>query len=849
MSRFARIATVALAALAAVRCGESGRYGTGPGTGGSGGGGGGGGGVPGAPSVTILQPATANFPVGVGDSVLVQFRATDGNGVVSVEMTGVAQRGDPQFGTDTVVERFTKRTLTIPNRPDTTLARFLYVIDADSTSESALVIVTAFDSSGSFGSDTVAVRLTKGPRLTIDRPTAGAVSSVGKSVTVQVTATDPQGVRVVGWRTSGVLSRADSLIVPGAVLPDTVTFIDTVAVPAGTAAGNLVFTAFGVDSAGDPSGSSFGTTIIIQTAASDVTPPLVTFTVGDRVEVDDSLTLHATDASGIARIGFIVRAFGTSSVVAADSLSFGGNQTDVTARLRLRIDTVSTYPRLLTVEAFALDSIGNRGLSSAIGTPVPGTGVAARDTITAVAGRTFALPSGGEIGDAIYNRNRNELYLSNLILNRLEVFDVATSAFVAGGIPVGSRPLGLAMWPRDTLAGNYADTVVVANSGGTNLSIVDVANRVERRRQRLPNYLIEKIKTALDPNNNSIIVNITQFDFSDRPQFVGTVCRASCSQVYAVYSTSPTPGQSQPNRGYLAWEEITAPSAAPNGHFFWETAVGPASLVTDTLQVIAVRDTAPGQIRRDTLLGGAVGIMADFNALVLQDTTYVRNSGDFNHAVMGEGGGTNLAFARAFAYDARPGVVTITGTGCTAGNGALLSLVLNCTGELDNGVSAGIFVRDFVANRSSRVRSVATNYNGRTNFVRADSVYVMDYTLRQTGILQVGGANAGMDVHPSNNFDATTRGSGGFGGTGAPNSRLVYTARPDPNIEVFDTYWFGSVAAIPVRDPIIGPVRLALNLLGQQVLVGVTANGVVVVPLPTAISNPFPIRAQTQLRR
>lgn len=797
--------------------------------------------------MTILLPATPLLPVGIGDSVLVQFRASDDKGVVSVDIQGVAQRGDPAVGTDTLVDRFTKRTLALPSRLDTTMARYLYTLTTDSTSETVLVIVTATDSSGNKGSDTVTVRMTRGPRVTVDLPTANVVSSVGKSVTIQVTAVDPQGVRVVGWRTSGVLARQDSVIVAGSTLPDTVVFIDTLTVPAATAPGNLTITGFGVDSVGDPSGTTPGVTIAVVSAASDVTPPLVSFSVDKRVEVDDSIYVHATDASGGIRLGFIVRQVGSATIVAADSITFPGNQTQVTGRLRLKLDTVSTFPRLLTVEAFAVDSVGNRGLSTFTTTPTPGTGVASKDTITIVAGKTFALPAGGQIGDGIYNRNRNELYLTNLLLNRLEVFDVGTSTFVAGGIPVGSRPLGISLWPRDTL-GNYADTVIVANSGGTNLSIVDVANRVERRRHLLPNYEIGKVSIlSVDTATGAVSTRTTFFDYSDRPQYLATTCRSNCATVIAVYSTTPTGAQSQNNRAYMAWEDLTASAAAPNGHFFWEIAGNGGA---DTLQVVAIRDTAPGFPRRDTLLGAAVGQTVDFGQLVVQDTTFLRNSGDFNHTVMGEGGGTNLAFARAFAFDARPGVFAIFGTGCFGSLRALaIAAVLKCNGLVDGGVSNGVYVSDFVVNRASRVTSVATNFNGRTNFVRADSIYVTDFMLRQTGLIQVGPQNPGMDVNPNNNFDARSRGSNGFGGNGNVNNRLLYTARPDANIEVFDSYWFGSVATIPLRDPIIGPVRLALNGAGVQVLVGVTANGVVVVPLTTAIVNPFPVRAQVRTTR
>jgi hypothetical protein len=398
-----------------------------------------------------------------------------------------------------------------------------------------------------------------------------------------------------------------------------------------------------------------------------------------------------------------------------------------------------------------------------------------------------------------------------------------------------------AHWPLDTLGG-YRDTIVVANSGGTNLSIVDVAAgaRREVRRHRLPNYLIRKIKTTIDPNNSTIVLNITEFDYSDRPLYVASVCRVvtgvACTRVAAVYSTAPTLGQSNPERGYMAWEELN-PAAGPRGHFFWEPATGSASLSTDTLEVIALRDTLPGQPIRDTLLGGAVGQFADFTQLVFQDTTFVRNSGDFNHVLVGEGGG-DIQFARSLTFDARAGTTTISGTSC----GGVLGLVLSCTGEQDDGISQGIFVRDFISNRSSRVRSIATNFNGRTNFVRADSIYVFDHTLRQTGLMQVGGLNPGMDVHPNHAFDATTRGTGGFGGVGNPNDRLIYAARPDANIEVIDTYFYGTVAIVPIRDPVIGPIRLGLNAVGQQVLVAVTSSGVVVVPLATPIVNTFPLR-------
>ncbi|MEK6769933.1 MAG: hypothetical protein AABY85_13240, partial [Gemmatimonadota bacterium] len=692
------------------------------------------------------------------------------------------------------------------------------------------------------------------PVVSIVRPSDSAFTSVGKSVAIEVSGVDPQGVRILGWRASGVLTAQDSIVatpVAGA-LADALTFIDTLTIPGGTPLGNIVITPFGVDSLNDPSGTVGGVTVTVQSVAGDVTPPLVTFTVDSRVEVDDSISVRATDASGITWVGFVVRQLGSSAIVRADSVLFSGALTDVTRKFQLTLDSISTYPRQVTVEAFARDAVvptSNRGVSTTGTTPLASP--AATDTLTVVAGKTIALPLGGQIGDAIYNRNRNELYLTNTTLNRLEIFQLTDSTF-ATGIPVGSRPVGIALWPRDTLGSN-ADTVIVANSGGTNLSVVDVsASRVERRRHRLPNYLIQTVKTATNAGGGKDIL-VTEYDLSDRPLYLGATCRVGastpCDSVLAVYSTTPTGAQPSPftGRGYMAWENLLSPASAPSGHFFYELGTASSAAGTDTLQLIAVRDTAPGRARRDTILGAGVGTIADLTQLAFQESTFVRNSGDFNHALVGEGG-LDQGFARALTFDARAGAVAVASATCPP---AAPLNVLKCTGVFDRGVSEGIFLRDFVNNRASRVTSIATNFNGRTNLVRADSIYAFDFTLRQTGLMQIGGTNPGMDFPRENNFDAATRGTGGFGGAGNPDNRLVFTARPDANIEVFDTYFYGNVSTIPIRDPIVGPIRVATNLSGQRILIGVTVNGIVVVRLPS-ISNIFPapppLRAATGSR-
>ena len=65
-----------------------------------------------------------------------------------------------------------------------------------------------------------------------------------------------------------------------------------------------------------------------------------------------------------------------------------------------------------------------------------------------------------------------------------------------------------------------------------------------------------------------------------------------------------------------------------------------------------------------------------------------------------------------------------------------------------------------------------------------------------------------------------------------PCSRLAFIASSEPVIDVFDTYCYRKIATIPIRDPIIGPVRATTRPNGQLVLVGATIRGVTVVALP-----------------
>src|SRR5437867_4855623 len=432
------------------------------------------------------------------------------------------------------------------------------------------IVGRATDGAGNSAQDTLFIFLVNLNALSVVliSPAPGALASQGKYVPIEVTANQSSGIRRVGWTITpptGQTAVSGDSVLSGAILPTSVDFIDSVLVTGTT--GTFTVQGFAVDSANRRGGSAI-VVVTIQSVANDVTPPRVEQTVSLRAEVSDSILVHATDPSGITRLGFIVTDT-LGAVIGGDSLNFAGNSTDISKKFSLKLTGITTFPTRVVVQAFAIDGATalNRGVTSAtFAVPSP-TGPARVDTIVIVAGVTRAFPlAGTHIADALFDANLGELYLSNTPLSRVEVFQTSDTSFVASAIPTaGPQPWGIALWPHDTL-GNYGDTIVVANSGGTEMSIIDVRPGVRRLawRQDLPDFLIETYRILTAPLREEIHV----YDVSDRPQYVATVCRpaggTACAKdsIFAIYSTTPTSSSPPPftNRATLRMEKLRNPA-------------------------------------------------------------------------------------------------------------------------------------------------------------------------------------------------------------------------------------------------------------------------------------------------
>src|SRR5881409_4179973 len=171
----------------------------------------------------------------------------------------------------------------------------------------------ATDGAGNFTQATTVVFLSNVQALTVDllAPTAPAVASTGKNILVQVHAQQLGGLARIGFiivpRAAVVdptVPPTDSLVfTPPARQPPDTFYTDTLTVQAGFT--TFTVAGFAVDAGGRRAFSNT-VTVTVQTPGNDITPPTVSHTISSRVEVNDNVTVHATDPSGIKVMGFRV---------------------------------------------------------------------------------------------------------------------------------------------------------------------------------------------------------------------------------------------------------------------------------------------------------------------------------------------------------------------------------------------------------------------------------------------------------------------------------------------------------------------------------------------------------------
>lgn len=778
------------------------------------------------PEVHILEPLSGES-VAPDDSVLVRVAVSDRHGVTAVTLEGFALRGDPALGTQVAVTRLEERTVVFDEPvTDTTVLRYLYTTD-EPGSELVYLIASARDAAGNVGADTLEVTV-GGPRVALTAPVADQVVRQGMRIPIQVQASDPAGVNLISIQYGGVVE--DVVEFTFAAVTDTV--LNTTLTPPST--GQLEIRASARNTDGLVNHSRVVSVQVASATDLDDEAPRVGAQVfaPERVELTDSVrvAVSAVDeqgGTGVVSVGVTALASSVrtgAQLVWHRSYTFDAAQGDqVTRQFHIPVDSlymaldpnmVATLPLPDTLEfefhAVAHDAAGN--CSAATGTtlaqgpcgqltrngltvPVAANTVGQRKDVAVVAGQTVGLPSGGLIADAVIDPTRRQLFLSNFTYNRVEMLDLASLSFRPGGIPVGAQPWGMTMH-KD------GDTLIVANSGGTNLDFVHLDAPVLRaelqNRVQTPNIMLFQI-TQQEDDGGFLRFTTTALDFSDRPQFVAQDINGAL-----LYSTVPTAAASD-GTVRRAWRD---PSWDPGR---WQVDLILTDAVTENPDGFAVA-------RVDSVFACTIiHEGAEYSGVRIYDRITGSNeaiSSGCAHPVAAAadvaGKGSNVLLYERVVWDR--GRIGLTDTTFVAASGDRRRVVFG-EGARNQGrimmwyadaqrASNAIEVTDLIHNEPARISGVDLNFDGTMGVARGDEgAYYFNDELRLLGRAVEGvGGGAGAAMHPSHT------------GTG---HGLSFVGTNRNSIQVIDVVHFMARGEIPIRDQVVGPLKVSAPLPGD----------------------------------
>ncbi len=871
------------------------------------------------PTVNIIDPVNnSSFPL--TGQVTVRARVQDNSGIRRVTFKGVAVRRD-SLSTTTIIDRFIEKVVNFPQAPsttlpkDTTIVRLLDPVMGITAAEVVSMVVIAEDSVGNIATDTNYVTV-GGPSVVLRNPVSGSQVQINGTFQISADASEPtNGLDSMKVYLTGAIT--DSIVVKNLNGATTRTIDQPYTV--GTATGQVNVVARAWNRQGIPGASQTAILTITATAVTDTQAPqlFLNMTSPARVELDDSISVlvRAADigTSGLARVGIVVIAIPDTTSERQDTIyrdvtfapSRAGTLDQVfTFRLmdfleeevapgtdqRYGEGSSLRFPRRFTLQAhaFAVDAANNCAAAVSTTTqslpcmptsavppaPSPNTFKVANTqgqqlALTGALGSSVALPNGGNIADALVDPNptRPKLYLSNISQNRLEILNLQTRVFESSSNPafglVGSAPWGLSFNNNSTIGGPTSkDTLIVANSGGVNLSFLALEGgnallEDTNRRLNTPNTVLFEITQSV---SNGLIRYVKRFyDFSDRPQFIG-VTRDNI----IVYSTVPTGSapdgtirfaDTNPDGNVATADTAEVKILFTNGAIRSVPDIYSIANVDSLIvlgggtsnDLIQIYDHLPGRPRA-VITSGAAAVQTaianiaalgsdilsspgswDLDAVGMSDTTFVAVSDDRNWVAFGEG---------ALATASR----------------VMLCCTRNYTpptppppGGLQLGVSGEVAVRDLINNASERVLGLGLNFGGPSGtpgpqFLgvargsQATYFFTSDLRLQGQFTNGVAAGAGGATLHPDHASITSAD----------PVKTVSFVPTSNATIKIIDTVHFFQTGEIPIRDNIAGPLRAvrpypADNIVnGSPVpstdpnyvfvkLVGVTAGGKVVI--------------------
>ena len=835
--------------------------------------------APGTPPDVVIDTPLVNAQINVGDSIYMRVLATGGNALQTLELTALAVTGDPEFGTYAETPRYKTITVTFPaGAHDTTIRRYLQPIDPDNTTLDSLIIQAILtDSTGLKDTARVRATLVSGPKVTIESPVPNDSVTPGVAIGVQVHATDNDGITQVQVRVQGSSNwptPLDTTITQAFPGTSRDLVFNTAAVIPLNAPGRsrITVSASAIDGNRQP-GSANPVSIFVRSAAS-ISAPIVTQSVPVRSERTDTVVVTANGA-GIVAVGIVVRD-SAGTLVSRDSVLLPAPPvSNIKQGVALNVP-ISMQGRHLAITAFAVDQSGRTGYAVRSATLPAATTLASGivDSTTIVYGQTYSLPIPGTVGDLAIDAGRGNVFLSNINNNKLEVWQSGTRRFDPTGIPVGSMPWGL------FVSATNPDTLLVANSGGTNISRVFIgSSTVSALKEDLPNRILTRnvyvyeISQAIDAATSRITFsNPILHSYSDRPQYLA---QSTTGRIY--FSTRPT-DFAKP--GTIRYVETNPIYPAPDPriiHDYVEGSLGTqfryALFNIDSLRIIlspantSLSDTvavfdhvygskSPNAVicvngfdrvnnvacPKSTATGGPVGpgnpvdisleaiintmramgsdmegvLRISLDEMALHDTTFVAASFNNKWIAFGEG-------------NSSPGET-----------GARIIMVADSIAAFGGPQfsSPTVTVRDLTENASERVFGLALDRTGQMLASHGLESYFTEvfnpFHLRLQGKFNTLDEGAGIALHPLAD------------GRNTPMpSRLAFVASNTGEIEIVDIAYFISRGKLTLKYPIYGPLKASLPMPGDDPTVvlklfALTQRGLIVIDVTQADIKPGP---------
>jgi len=787
------------------------------------------------PTVDILDPSPLSVAaIPLGDSVLVTVDISDDAGVSRVVFEGLALRGDVNLGTDEVVERFVSKTVDfVPEVQDTTVSRYLQATP-DSILETAVIIATVFDGAGNSSSDTVSLIL-GGPAVDIENLVGGEVIQSGLTLGLRVAARDGAGVREVEITITGVVT--ETITVQVSPVLDSVVVDTVVVIPAGLS-GQMTITATATNSL-DVVGQDGPITLTVTTAStSDDLPPDVQLdvTAPERLEFQDLISLSVTSVdnsqgSGIESTGYTV--FGISptrgdTVTMSDEVVFASPRTGTVIQTfdftvfnfnELQLPDTMVYE----VFGYAVDAQGN--CSASVGEPrlvdyvcalqagnrIAESRTGDRLTTVIVAGRTVLLPTGGRIADAVVDTIRGKLYMSNFDRDRVEIFELATETFQTAAA-VGSQPWGMTM-------NRGEDTLLVANSGGVNISMVDLdpggggGTPVEDPARRLitPDVVLYDVEETRDEvsairYNVTFLPNATPPGFTDEPQYIAVDATGRI-----LYSTVT---EILGNFGTIRKAEVPAFGTDTEVKLFIQHAAMDENAaytgVAHANRVFAVRGSGADEVTiEDHIPGNRAAFLTATGASAGETATAIQGLGSDAVSRPGRWSVENLGFHdTTYVSASGNGAWVVFGEGSVSPVGRVIMYE-----AATDQISGAIQVTDLMINGSETVRGVGLNNDGTLGVALGSVEASFFSTDNANAILQLQGSvvitpgGSGAALHP---LHANSKSLDNPTGLYQPDTHMAFVGSGDKAIDIIDTFHFFQSGRIFLKDLPSGPLKAVL---------------------------------------